>query len=1103
VGLTADFRLLGRLEVTIGGQPVPILAAKHRVVLAVLLLRANRVVSTDELARRLWGDNPPGNPRGTLQTYVQRLRHTLRHPERVITSPDGYHITVAPDELDLTRFRSLVAAASATEDLTVQAQMLRRALSEWRGQPLADVPSALLQSQDVPQLDEERLHALERCFDVELRTGRHAGLVRELQEITAEHPLRERFSGQLVLALYRCGRQADAFSAYLRLKTALADQLGVDPTEELRALYQAILTNDPSVAAPWPSPGLYSAAGTPVRAWQVPRELPADLGDFVGREQLSEQIGAQLAGGSPLVVMSGPPGTGKTALAVHIAHQLVDQFPHGQLYADMRGYSIKPALSPLQVMSRFLISLGVPAQQVPSDFDELITLYRTLLADRKVLLLLDNAAAPSQVRPLLPSTATCAVLVTSRNELRGLTALQGARPFRLDMLPAGKSLQLLAKIVGLDVIGREPEAAADLAALCGHLPLALRIAAANLAACGEPSMAAFTAELRQGNRLARLAIDGDDEAAVRSAFRLSYAALPPRAAWMFRAVGLIPGADFTVNAVAALTDLPEDEAAQTLDQLVVANLVNRRAGPRYHLHDLVRLFAIEQGHLEDEHVIAEARRRLFLFYLRHVDAAADVLYPVWLRLPRPIAADPVGQVAFADADEAVAWMDRDVLNVIAAIMDAAANGPCQLAWPMAESLRPYLVTRGRYRAEGLAACTQALRAAVKGGNQHAEAAMHNTLGAIYNRHAEYSRAIRHYTGELRAHQATGFVDGQARALITIGNLHQAVGRLEEAAQSVTRGLEMAMQHRSRMLCCLGWLNLSFLEMHRGNLGLAEQAARSALLECDEHGERVTEGECRSIFGEVLLRRGRCGEAVAEFSQSLELYRRSSVSHYEADVLGLLALAYREQGQHDLALRHANQALVIARESGAHDEEADALGTLGSIHRRLGQPEQALAACDQALALSRRIGHVRAEIMALHGLAENSMDCGDLAAATAQAGTALERSMAAGFRTFQGQSQTLLARIALAAGRSETAQEHAGAAVAIHERTGGSLDHARALSVLGQARRVVGDNSMAAAYWRQALGLLPDQAIPDTAELTRLLAAAELEPAEGQSGGPGR
>lgn len=1101
MGLTADFRVLGSVVVVIGGRPVPVLARKHRVVLAALLLHPNRVVSADELVRHLWDDRPPGNPRGTLQTYVQRLRHALGDPARIVTSSDGYRIVAAPGEVDLTRFRAGLAAAAATEDPAAQAALLREALSEWRGQPLADVASEVLRAQVVPHLEEERLGALERYFDAELRTGRHAELVRELQEVTEAHPLRERFSGQLVLTLYRCGRQADAFAAYTRLKDALAEELGVDPTEELRALYQSILTNDPAVAAPWPAHHRGDVTGRVDRSGQVPRELPADLGDFVGREMISDEIGALLTdsptSGVPLVVVSGSPGTGKTALAVRVAHRVADRFPDGQLYADLRGYSMKPALSPLQVMSRFLISLGLPVQQVPTDLDELITLYRTLLADRKVLLLLDNVAAPSQVRPLLPNTSTCAVLVTSRNELRGLTALQGARPFRLDVLPPGKSLQLLANIVGLPRVDAEPAAAAELAGLCGHLPLALRIAAANLVARGDSALAAFNSELMQGNRLARLAIEGDDEAAVRSAFRLSYAALPAEAAWMFRALSLVLGPDFTVAAAAAVSGQPEEQAAQTLDQLVAANLVNRQAGQRYHLHDLLRLFATEQRRVEDDaRVSAEARRGLFLFYLRHVDAAADMLYPVWLRLPRPRFGDREPAVGFADADRAIEWMDSNVLNVTAAIVDAATNGPCQLAWPMAESLRPYLVTRGRYRAEGLAACLRAMHAAMEEGDKRAEAAMHNTLGAIYNRHAEYSRAIRHYTGELRAHRAVGFADGQARALIAIGNVHQAVGRLDEAADHVRRGLALARQHGSRMLCCLGWLNLSYLEMHRGNLEQAEQAARAALAECDESGERITEGECRSILGEVLLRRGRVTEAVPEFSHSLELYQRGAVPHCEADVLGLLALAELERDQDDVALRHAQQSLGVAREAGAQDEEADALCALGAVHHRLGQPEQAFAAYDRALALSRRIGHLRAEIAALHGLAGCSRVSGDLHAATAQAETALARSTSAGFRTYQGQGETLLAWIELDAGRAAAARDHARIAVTVHAETGGTLDRARALHVLGRALLEMGDGTGARQCWRQALAELPGERPRDIAGLVELLAVDEARPAAG-------
>jgi tetratricopeptide (TPR) repeat protein len=1015
----------------------------------------------------------------------------------VVTAPTGYQVVVGPGELDLARFREQVARAKATTDLAEQSEFLQGALLQWRGKPLVDVPSESLQAQDVPHLEAERLEVLEWSFDVELRLGRHAELIRQLRAVTKEHPLRERFSGQLMLALYRSGRQAEAFAVFQNVQQALAEQLGVDPGDELRALHQAILTGDAAVAAPQPavSQAIEVVAATPAHHHASPRQLPPDLRDFVGREEVIEQIAGLLepdaTAGVPLVVISGPPGAGKTALAVRVAHELAAKFPDGQLYVDLRGFSVTPALTPLQVISRFLVSLGVSGLAVPSDLDEVTTLYRTLLADRRVLVLLDNAAVPSQVRPLLPSAPGCAVLVTSRNELRGLTALQGSRPVNLDVLMPAQSYQVLTKIIGPDRVGAEPEATADIAALCGHLPLALRIAAANLVARPESSVREFALELRQGSLLARLAIDGDDEAAVRGAFELSYTTLSAPVARLFRLLGLVPGPAFDIDAVAALGDVPVEEAARLLDQLTAANLVGRLASTRFQLHDLVRLYAVERCRLEEDDVsIAGATERLYGFYLVRVDAAARLLYPVWLTLLRPEQTGPVAR--FTHSSQALAWMDQEILNITAAITHAGAAGQTHLAWAMAEALGSYLVTQGRYREEGLSACLAVLDAAVEAANFRAVAAMHNTLAAVYNRHAEYQRAMRHYREELRAHRADGFAIGEARALIAVGNACQAMGALDEAARYIADGLRLAEKNGSRAVSCLGWLNLSLVEMLRGNLDDAENAARQALPLCGDEGGRIAEGECRSILGELLLLRGRCTEAIDEFSKARYLYLSNSVSHYEVDVLGLLALAHRELGDYSTGRKHVESAVSMAHQSSAHDEEADALAILGSIHLRLGDDVQALATFDAALSLARRIGHVRAEIVSLHGFAEHYRKSDDLEPAVAHARTALELSRSSGFQTLEGQTETLLGWIKLDMGEFAAATEHACRAAEIHDRTGGRLDHARALHVLGLAQRAHGDEEAARRVWQAALASLPETGTtPDVMEYRRLISSVDL------------
>ncbi|MER7115744.1 BTAD domain-containing putative transcriptional regulator [Saccharomonospora azurea] len=1055
----ANFRLLGRLEVVIERRNVPIIAAKHRVLLATLLLHPNEVVRNGKLAVRLWGDNPPRTIKPTLQKYVQRLRKVLDTDDRIVTSSTGYLIRIDSDELDLVRFRKSVTRAISLTDPAERVGVLRQALNEWHGQPLMDIPSELLQHEELPLLEEERFRALEMLFEAELHLGNHRTIIRELQRVVRERPLDERFCGQLMLALYRAGRQAEAFAAYYALKTTLAEQLGIDPGTELQQLYAAILANAPSVAAP--RQVLEPSAPAAVH---VPSELPADIGGFVGREEIAKEIQQLIEQNErnqiPIALISGAPGIGKTAIAVHIGHRVADSFPDGQLYADLHGHSNAPAATPSQVQTRFLSALGVPSKEIPTDADSLTALYRTTLATRRVLILLDNAASAQQIRPLLPNAPGCAVLITSRRELRGLVALQGATPFRPGVLEPCQSFELLAGTLGHDRVRAEPEATEELAELCGHLPLALRIASANLTARSSHSVAEFVAEVLAGNRLRSLEIPGDTDAAVRTAFELSYASLDEAAATMFRVLGLFPGQHVSVEVAAALAGVSTEQAAQALDQLNVANLIRTHSATHYALHDLLRLYAGELAAKEPKSINHQARQRMYTFYLRRILAAADLLYPPWLRLPVPNDACIPPTTEFRVASDATTWMDAECLNVLAAIESAVTDGFTAWAWPMAEAMHPYLVTAGRYQHEGLRGYKVALQAAIVEGDLAAQAAMQTAIASLSLRHARLTSAEEHLHSALKAYRTIDSIDGVTRTLIALGNLTQAKGKLEEAADLINEGLSMVRRSGNERLRRFGLLNLGFVDLHRGNLNSAEDCVREVLDHSESDREQVSAGEASSILGSILLMRGQCRQAIDEFTGTLERYRQRSLPHYEANVFRHIADAHRQMGDWARAKSYADKSYAMARSSGAKDEEAEALICLATTHRVLGKHREADEQFERALAICEQNGVWRGLAPALLGCAEKAKLAGDSARARALTMRALAVGEESGLRTVRGRALSVLALLDLEAGEVLSAEKRANTAVAIHERTGSVSDLVDALCVQGTVLAARGSEAAA-------------------------------------------
>jgi DNA-binding SARP family transcriptional activator len=671
MGPAPEFRLLGPLEVCVGGRTVPVRAGKHRALLASLVLRANRPVTVDELVQRLWGDFPPARTRGTLQTYVMRLRQALGDPSLIRTVPEGYQIRVPVAQIDVHRFTATAAAArlaAARDDLTTAAVRFADAISTWRGPALVDVPSELLHQVEVPRFTEQYLRVLEDRAEIELRLGNHATLVPALRGLTGEHPLRERLWGQLMLALYRSSRQGDALEAFHEVGKVLDEQLGVGPSDELRELHRAILLGDPRLAAPR-RPAVV-AEQPPAGPAQLPVDVLAFTGRIAATDRLVELIApVEPSTAVPIVTVSGRPGVGKTALAVHVAHLLRARFPDGRLYADLRGCGLGPPASPAEVLSKFLRALGVPPEQIPPDADERASMFRSLLAGRRMLVVLDDASAPNQVRPLLPGAPSCPVVVTSREDLRGLIAVNGARHIRLDPLTAGESEELLTRVIEPPVAVEEAAAVAELAELCEHLPLTLHVAGAIAARRPDRTVTDHVGDLR----------------ASEDPFDLAYSTVGPDAQRVFRLLSVVPGPDFTVHAAARTAAVDVDVATRTLAELAASKLLLEPVPGRYRFHDRLVAFAVQRRAACDSDEEQEAARdRLLEFYTSSAQRCATAL-----------ALRDTGRRV-----EALGWLDAEWSNLTAAIRHAARIGSARAAC-LIEALRGYLAMSDDIR-EGLA-----------------------------------------------------------------------------------------------------------------------------------------------------------------------------------------------------------------------------------------------------------------------------------------------------------------------------------------------------------------------------------------------------------------
>jgi DNA-binding SARP family transcriptional activator/tetratricopeptide (TPR) repeat protein len=967
-----DFGLLGPLTVRADAGEIRVPPGMQRTVLAVLLLNANQVVPIDELAHILWGASPPPTAEVTVRNYIKRLRHALGDADqtRIRTVLRGYLIAVGADELDVFRFDALLAsgrAAARDGAWNVAAEQARAALALCRDTPLADVASEALALNEIPHLAEKRLQAVELRIDADIRLGRQADVIGELRRLVAAEPLREGLHGLLMLALYLDGRQGDALSAYRQARQVLVDELGAEPGHALRELQGRILAADPALLAPGPWQSARSAA-PPVPA---PRQLPAAVRQFRGRREELAALNQLLddAGAGTIVIsaIDGTAGVGKTALAVQWAHQAAHRFADGQLYVNLRGYDLDQPMSPGEALAGFLRALGMPGQDLPADIDGRAAMYRSLLAGRRALVLLDNASDAEQVRPLVPGSPTCATVVTSRDSLAGLVALDGAMRLDLDVLPAGDAVDLLRALIGSRAVD-DSQACETLASQCCRLPLALRIASELAVARPGVSLADLVEELADHRRrLDTLDVGGDPRAAVRTVLSWSYRHLEPSAARAFRLLGVYPGPDFDAHAVAALADIAPGPARDLLDALTGAHLIQPVDRGRFAMHDLLRAYARElaaQASCQDE--IMMAQTRLFDYYLGAAAVAMDSAFPSE-RHRRPAVARPATPVArLADQARAREWLNAELPSLVAAAAAARDRWPNHVTG-LAQTLFRFLETSG-YHTEAAIIHGHARHAASLAGDLSGEADALAYLAIGDAQEGRCEHAVDQLQQALALYRKGTNRIGEARVLSNLSVISERLGRRRQAIGHNLEAIALFRVIGDRTGEARATGNLGLIRERQGDYQEAADHYARALVMFREDGDLVGQGYIHTNLGGLRLRQGRIKDAADEQCAALKLFRDCDSRYGEASALSRLGRAYQELGRSDEAIEHHERALALFREAGDRSGEAEGLNDLSQTLLAAGQPERARAEHAAALELAERIGDLYQQARGHDGLA---------------------------------------------------------------------------------------------------------------------------------------
>lgn len=912
------YRILGALQV-LGkdGQPCAF-ERRHNRILAVLLLSPNQIVGRDYLIDAVWDETPPATAARQLQNCISNLRQHLpgagEWKHVITTEPAGYRIRLGSGQLDAQVFETAVAAArqlQAAGRVAEAAAELRNALALWQGPALVGMTGRAIEAGSA-RLNEQRLAALESCLELELQRGHCHQIVGELVELVSAHPLRECMVGLLMRALHASGRQSEALQAYDQLRRRLADEFGIDPGLQLQELRASILRNAMPVA-------VSSHVAIP-NGQMALRQLPAPVRHFVGRDAALDELDrlAAAAGRDAVMisVIRGTGGIGKTALAVRWAHRAAARFLDGQLFVNLCGFDpTREPMTPAEAIRGFLDAFAIPAERIPVGLDAQASLYRSLLSGRRMVIVLDNACNVDQVRPLLPGSSGCLVIVTSRNELTGLVAVEGAHPLTLELLTVQEARQLLASHLGRARLEAEPDAAHELVVRCAQLPLALAIIAARAAARPTFPLATFSAELADARR--RLdAVDGGDEfTQIRSVFSWSYRGLSTPAALLFRLLGLHHGPDVTAPAAASLAGVSLSRVRQLLSELARAHLVTEHATGRYTLHDLLSAYATEQAQAHDDEAKRRAAVRRLLTYYLHAAAAADALVaPHRRRPPLPDHAPPGDLPTFLDRAEALAWFETERGNLVAAVRQAWECQEYDIGWRL-PSLLWTLFNLQKHWDDWIRTHRIGLTCAQGLGDREAEFTMLSGLGVAHRERRQFDEARHCHELALERSRQIGDRYGEAQALNGLGAVCGDQGRTREGRRYLMQALEI-----------------------RREIG-------------DRWGEAIT--ICN--LGEQDFDDGQLESARTHFKAALQIRRQIGDGWGEARALSCMGMTYQADRQHNEAISHLQQALAIHRELHDYSMEAFDLHRLGMSYRGLDQPELGEACLREALAIYQRLG----------------------------------------------------------------------------------------------------------------------------------------------------